>query len=219
MNDPGNSTTETITLRIHAAISEIAPEAWDACAGDINPTVSHVFLSALEESGSCTARSGWAPQHLSFADPAGRVIGVVPMYLKSHSYGEYVFDWGWADAFERAGGRYYPKLQVSVPFTPATGPRILTRPGPDEVDRKRMMAAGLMEMTRRLGASSAHVTFLPEDDAALLADMGFLHRTDQQFHWTDEGFEDFEGFLGALASRKRKAIRKERSEAVSDGIE
>src|SRR6266576_1757568 len=105
MNDPGNSTAETITLRIHAAISEIAPEAWDACAGDINPTVSHVFLSALEESGSCTARSGWAPQHLSFADPAGRVIGVVPMYLKSHSYGEYVCDWGWADAFERASGR------------------------------------------------------------------------------------------------------------------
>ena len=114
-----NDTGETITLRIHPAIGEIAPEAWEACAGDVNPTVSHVFLNALEESGSCTTRSGWAPQHLSFADPAGRLIGVVPMYLKSHSYGEYVFDWGWADAFERAGGRYYPKLLCAVPFTRA----------------------------------------------------------------------------------------------------
>ncbi len=148
MNDPGNSTAETITLRIHAAISEIAPEAWDACAGDINPTVSHVFLSALEESGSCTARSGWAPQHLSFADPAGRVIGVVPMYLKSHSYGEYVFDWGWADAFERAGGRYYPKLLCAVPFTPVPGPRLMIAPAA-RPDTKRHLIAGMIELTRQ----------------------------------------------------------------------
>src|SRR5262249_47536072 len=124
-----NDTGETITLPVHRAIKEIAPDAWDACAADVTPTVSHIFLNAMEESGSVSARAGWAPQHLSFSDPAGRIIGAVPMYLKSHSYGEYVFDWGWADAFERAGGRYYPKLQVSVPFTPATGRRLLVRPG------------------------------------------------------------------------------------------
>ena len=117
----------------------------------------------------------------------------MPCYVKSHSQGEYVFDWGWADAFERAGGRYYPKLQVSVPFTPVTGPRILTRPGAGEADRKRMMAAGLVEMTRRLGASSAHLTFLTEEDAELLGEMGFLRRTDQQFHWTDEGYRRLRG--------------------------
>ena len=143
----------------------------------------------------------------------------MPCYVKSHSQGEYVFDWGWAEAFERAGGSYYPKLQVSVPFTPVTGPRILTAPGPGEAERKRLMAAGLVEMTRRLDASSAHVTFLPEEDGALLADMGFLRRTDQQFHWTDEGYGNFDGFLGALASRKRKAIRKERADGARTGIE
>src|SRR5256885_7035198 len=116
MNDPGNSTAETITLRIHAAISEIAPEAWDACAGDINPTVSHVFLNALEESGSCSARSGWAPQHLSFSDPAGRIIGAVPMYLKSHFFGEYVVDWGWGDAYEPSRRRDYPQPLFALPF-------------------------------------------------------------------------------------------------------
>ena len=126
MNDGG----ETITLSVHNAISEIAPKAWDACAGDINPTVSHVFLNALEESGSTNARTGWAPQHLTFAGKGGRLVGAVPLYLKSHSYGEYVFDWGWADAYERSGGRYYPKLLCAVPFTPVPGPRLLVAPGP-----------------------------------------------------------------------------------------
>ena len=140
-----NDTGETITLRVHGAIAEIAPEAWDACAGDINPTVSHVFLNALEESGSCSARSGWAPQHLSFSDPAGRIIGAVPMYLKSHSYGEYVFDWGWADAYERSGGRYYPKLLSAVPFTPVPGPRLLIAPGAP-TETKRHLVAGMHEV-------------------------------------------------------------------------
>src|SRR2546421_583474 len=218
MNDPGNSTAETITLRIHAAISEIAPEAWDACAGDINPTVSHVFLSALEESGSCTARSGWAPQHLSFADPAGRVIGVVPMYLKSHSYGEYVFDWGWADAFERAGGRYYPKLLCAVPFTPVPGPRLMVAPAAPP-DTKRHLIAGMIELTRQRQISSLHVNFPEIADFEAFGEAGFLPRIGQQFHWTNDGYRDFDDYLAALNSRKRKAVKKERREALARGLE
>jgi predicted N-acyltransferase len=142
----------------------------------------------------------------------------MPCYVKSHSQGEYVFDWGWADAFERAGGRYYPKLQVSVPFTPVPGPRLLAGAGPDATQRKRLLATGLIEFCLQAGASSAHVTFLPEEDARTLAGMGFLTRIDQQFHWQDEGYRDFAGFLAALASRKRKAIRRERAEALASGI-
>jgi predicted N-acyltransferase len=179
--------------------------------------VSWDFLQALEESGSVSARAGWAPRHLVLEGESGP-LGFVPCYLKSHSQGEYVFDWGWADAYERAGGRYYPKLQVSVPFTPVTGPRLLAGMGPGAADRKRLLVAGLIELCRRLGVSSAHLTFLTEEDRALLVPMGFLHRTDQQFHWSDEGYGDFDGFLAALASRKRKAVRKERREAVADGI-
>src|SRR5436305_2571682 len=213
-----NDTGETITLRIHAAISEIAPEAWDACAGDINPTVSHVFLSALEDSGSCTARSGWAPQHLSFADPAGRVIGVVPMYLKSHSYGEYVFDWGWADAFERAGGRYYPKLLCAVPFTPVPGPRLMIAPAAPP-DTKRHLIAGMIELTRQRQISSLHVNFPEIADFEAFGEAGFLQRIGQQFHWTNDGYRDFDDYLAALNSRKRKAVKKERREALAGGIE
>ncbi len=183
-----------------------------------NPFVSWDFLEALERSGTVSAKTGWTPRHAVLKE-AGAVTAVMPCYAKSHSQGEYVFDWGWADAFERAGGRYYPKLQVSVPFTPVTGPRLLTAPGPHAAERKKMLAAGLVELTRRMGASSAHITFLPEADAASLAELGFLRRTDQQFHFTDEGFGDFEGFLAALASRKRKAVRKERREALASGVE
>src|SRR5437762_2738791 len=149
---------ETITLRIHGAIKDVAPAAWDACAGDINPTVSHVFLNALEESGSVTARAGWAPQHLTFEGRDGRVVGAVPMYLKSHSYGEYVFDWGWAEAYERSGGRYYPKLLCAVPFTPVPGPRLLIAPGAP-VETKRHLAAGMVELTKQRQISSRHINF------------------------------------------------------------
>ncbi|MBV9964327.1 MAG: N-acetyltransferase, partial [Alphaproteobacteria bacterium] len=216
MNDPGNSAGETITLRVHGAIGEIAPAAWDACAGDINPTVSHVFLNALEESGSASARSGWAPQHLSFSDPAGRVIGAVPMYLKSHSYGEYVFDWGWADAYERAGGRYYPKLLCAVPFTPVPGPRLLIAPGAP-IDTNRHLVAGMVELTRQRGISSLHVNFPEIEDFEAFGEAGFLPRIGQQFHWTNDGYRDFDDYLAALNSRKRKAVKKERREALSDG--
>ena len=189
-----------------------------------NPFVSWDFLEALEKSGTVGNRTGWTPRHailVDGSDPASAASvpsAVMPCYVKSHSQGEYVFDWGWADGYERAGGRYYPKLQVSVPFTPVTGPRLLTRPGEGETERKQLLAAGLVEMTRRLGASSAHVTFLPEEDADLLGELGFLRRTDQQFHWTDEDYQTFDGFLAALASRKRKAIRRERETALENGI-
>jgi predicted N-acyltransferase len=218
---------QAVAIRIVGALREIARDDWDACANPgwsrpleanvekraYNPFLAWDFLQALEESGAVSARTGWTPRHLLLEGPDG-AAAVAPCYLKTHSQGEYVFDWGWADAYERAGGRYYPKLQVSVPFTPASGPRLLTRPGPGESERKQLLAAGLVEFCRRSGASSAHLTFLPEGDWSMLGHMGFLQRTDQQFHWTDQGYHDFEGFLAALASRKRKAIRKERREAI-----
>ncbi|HXW25018.1 MAG TPA: GNAT family N-acetyltransferase, partial [Xanthobacteraceae bacterium] len=183
-----------------------------------NPFISHAFLEALEVSGSASARTGWQPQHLVAESAEGAVLGVVPCYLKSHSRGEYVFDRGWAEAYEHAGGAYYPKLQVSVPFTPATGRRLLARPGSDADDVRAGLAAGLVELTRLRDASSVHVTFAPVEECRLLGERGFLLRTDQQFHWENSGYSSFDDFLGALASRKRKAIKRERREAVAAGI-
>jgi uncharacterized protein len=182
-----------------------------------NPFVSHAFFSALESSASACARTGWGPRHL-LAKIDDTVVGIAPCYLKSHSQGEYVFDRGWADAYERAGGRYYPKLQVSVPFTPATGPRLLIRDG---VDRERITAAlaeGLIALCGISKASSAHVTFARETESRLLSEHGFLRRTDQQFHWHNHGFSSFDDFLATLNSRHRKAIKRERRDAVSAGI-
>src|SRR5579884_4463685 len=144
-----------ITIRVHAAIAEIPAAEWDACAGETNPTVSHVFLNALEESGSAAPRTGWTPQHLSLADSAGRIVGVVPLYAKTHSWGEYVFDHGWAAAYERAGGRYYPKLLCAVPFTPVTGPRLLLRPDAPAAVADALIAA-MVELARRHKLSSVH---------------------------------------------------------------
>jgi hypothetical protein len=195
-----------------SAPSAHSPEAY-------NPFISHAFLHALEASASATARTGWQPQHLVAEDPDGHVVGVVPCYLKSHSRGEYVFDRGWAEAYEHAGGAYYPKLQVSVPFTPATGRRLMVRPGPGADDIRAGLAAGLVELCRLRDASSVHVTFAPAQECRLLGERGFLLRTDQQFHWENRGYASFEDFLAALASRKRKAIKRERREAVCAGIE
>ncbi len=228
-------------IRVVPAIADISASDWNACAQSAesisqhlhpkheqadshsqksayNPFISHEFLLALEASKSATARTGWQPQHLLLEDDAGAVAGVVPCYLKSHSRGEYVFDAGWAEAYERAGGRYYPKVQVSVPFTPATGPRLLVRPGRLAQAARAALAGGIVELARLRGASSAHVTFLPEAEAELLAAHGFLRRTDQQFHWHNAGYADFDGFLAALASRKRKAIRRERAAARNGGV-
>ena len=209
---------ETVTLRIHGAIKDVAAGAWDACAGDLNPTVSHVFLDALEESGSATPRAGWAPQHLTFEDAAGRVVGAVPMYLKSHSYGEYVFDWGWADAYERAGGRYYPKVLCGVPFTPVPGPRLLIAPDAPAETRDNLIG-GMIELVRQRNLSSLHVNFPHEEDFSAFAEAGFLQRVGQQFHWSNDGYRDFDDYLAALNSRKRKAVKKERREALAGGIE
>jgi predicted N-acyltransferase len=164
------------------------------------------------------ARTGWQPQHLVVEDASGQILGVAPCYLKPHSQGEYVFDHGWADAYERAGGSYYPKLQVCVPFTPAPGSRLLARPGPQMQPVKEALAAGLIALCHKRGVSSVHVTFLPGDEWRLLAAQGYLQRTDQQFHFENDAYSTFEEFLSALSSRKRKLIRRERREALPEGI-
>jgi len=184
-----------------------------------NPFVSHDFLSSLEASRSVGGRTGWQPRHLLLEDAAGTLHGAAPCYVKTHSRGEYVFDYGWADAFERAGGDYYPKLQVAVPFTPVTGPRLLARPGPLHEAVRGALADALAEITTANDLSSAHVTFLTEPEWRLLGGRGFLQRTDQQFHWENAAYGSFEDFLKALASRKRKTIRRERKEALAPGIE
>ncbi|HYI27445.1 MAG TPA: GNAT family N-acetyltransferase [Bradyrhizobium sp.] len=225
MSDP------ELRLRVIPAIDQIAAAAWDSCANPAredaepksqdqlnNPFISHAFLHALEASASATARTGWQPQHLLAEHADGTLAGVVPCYLKSHSQGEYVFDRGWAEAFERAGGDYYPKLQVSVPFTPANGRRLLVRPGPDAEPAQAAITAGLLELCRRHEASSVHVTFMPERECAYLASQGFLRRTDQQFHWENGGYATFDAFLEALSSRKRKTIKRERRDALDNGI-
>jgi uncharacterized protein len=216
-----------LRIRVVPAIADVPARAWDACANPVepesqgstyNPFVSHAFLSALEASGSATARTGWRPQHL-VAETSDRVLGVVPCYLKSHSRGEYVFDGGWAEAYERAGGNYYPKLQVSVPFTPAAGRRLLAAPGEAACHVREALAGALIELCRMREASSVHVTFAPQAEWHLLGERGFLLRNDQQFHWQNGGYVCFEDFLGALAARKRKAIRRERQGALEAGIE
>jgi len=214
MNDAGGA----ISVKVHAAIADIPAAAWDACAGDGNPSVCHAFLEALEESGSTTSRTGWMPQHLSVAGPDGAIAGLVPLYAKTHSYGEYIFDYGWADAYERAGGRYYPKLLSAAPFTPVPGPRLMLRAGaPPEI--RTHLIAGMIELAKRRRISSVHVNFPEQADMDALAEAGFLQRLGQQFHWVNDGYRDFDDFLAALNSRKRKAVKKERREALAPGLE
>ncbi|MCW5732471.1 MAG: N-acetyltransferase [Alphaproteobacteria bacterium] len=184
-----------------------------------NPFISYEFLNALEVSGSTTARTGWQPQHLILEDETGRALGAAPCYLKSHSRGEYVFDRGWAEAYERAGGQYYPKLQVSVPFTPVTGPRLLARPGPQAGHIRDALAEALAKLTDANDLSSAHVTFCTEPEWRMLGERGYLQRTDQQFHFENPGYANFDDFLAQLSSRKRKTIRRERKEAHPPGID
>ncbi|HZS83435.1 MAG TPA: GNAT family N-acetyltransferase [Stellaceae bacterium] len=206
-----------VTVRALRGIAEIAAAEWDACAGGDNPFVSHTFLQALEESGSATAETGWLPQHLAVEDADGRLLAAAPLYLKSHSYGEYVFDHGWAAAYERAGGRYYPKLLCAVPFTPVTGPRLLLRPDAPAAVADALIAA-MVELARRHKLSSVHVTFPRPADRDRLAAAGFLIRTGQQYHWENRGYAGFDDFLAALNSRKRKAIRRERRDALAGGL-
>lgn len=214
---------DEVTIRVVRSFSEIKPAEWDLLSGasrsgaGYNPFISHAFLSALEDSGSATAETGWMGHHL-LLEQEGRLLGAIPCYLKSHSQGEYVFDYGWADAFQRAGGRYYPKLQASVPFTPATGPRLLVRHGEDVAQVQYLLAQGLQQVARELGTSSAHVTFLPQEELSSLTEAGFLHRTDQQFHFINRGYADHEAFLAELSSSKRKNLRKERRNALENGL-
>ncbi len=206
-----------ITVKVLTGIGQADPQQWDACAGPDNPFLSHAFLLALEESKSATRRTGWQPMHLTAIDAAGRIMGAAPMYLKSHSYGEYVFDHSWAHAYERAGGTYYPKLQVAVPFTPVPGPRLLVRPdAPPGVFAALVQA--MEEVARRTGVSSVHITFPTEDDWTRLGAAGWLQREGVQYHWENRGYGSFDDFLGTLNSRKRKAIRKERREVAESSV-
>ncbi|MEK1931039.1 MAG: GNAT family N-acetyltransferase [Pararhizobium sp.] len=218
--------TGEVKIRIETSFQDISRENWDGLAGaakgqpgDLyNPFISHAYLSSLEESGSATADTGWLGQHLLMEGSDGRLAGGLICYLKNHSQGEYVFDHGWADALERAGGRYYPKLQCSVPFTPATGPRLLSATGADTGAVRQSLTAGLQELARRHKVSSAHVTFVPEQEIPTFERAGFLHRTDQQFHFVNDGYASHSDFLETLASRKRKALKKERRTALEHGI-
>jgi predicted N-acyltransferase len=216
-----NAPSETaagLTVSVATRLSELSASEWNALAGGDNPFVSHEFLSALEESGCVGGRTGWSPAHL-IVSRGDTLVAAAPCYLKSHSMGEYVFDRGWAEAYEHAGGQYYPKLQVSVPFTPANGPRLLVPAGEDAAVMRRVLLSGLEALRGQTVSSSIHLTFLQEQDRAAAEAAGYLIRTDQQFHWSDEGYGSFDGFLDALASRKRKAIRRERRDALAPGIE
>ncbi|WP_207478207.1 GNAT family N-acetyltransferase [Arenibaculum pallidiluteum] len=210
-------TSESLELSVLDGIGRVDPAEWDACAGTDNPFLSHAFLLALEDSRSTGPKTGWLPRHLALRDASGRLIGGVPAYVKSHSYGEYVFDHAWANAYERAGGRYYPKLQVAVPFTPVTGPRLLVRPdAPDGA--ARLLIGGLEQVAERLGVSSVHATFPIASEWEAFGEAGWLLRLGYQFHWRNEGYGSFEDFLAALSSRKRKAIRKERESVAASGL-
>ena len=207
------------SARILHGIDEIDAETWDRCANPpaepFNPFLTHSFLHALEASGSTTARTGWQPFHLALEE-RGAVLGVVPMYVKGHSQGEYVFDYAWADAWHRAGGKYYPKLQGSVPFTPATGRRLLSRSKGQETEQALLGACA--QVAEKIGVSSLHFTFMPERQWRLAGESGYLRRMDQQFHWHNPGYDSFDAFLADLSSRKRKNLRRERRDAVAAGI-
>ena len=242
-------TTPEFRIRIVQSLAEVSAAGWNSCAdyergtsvkekhevkpiseddrspelstqGQANnPFVTHEFLSSLEDSGSIGVRTGWRPHYLLAEDATGALLGAAPSYVKSHSRGEYVFDHHWAEAFERAGGDYYPKLQIAVPFTPVTGPRLIAVPGRLEEAVRGALADAVVEIATTNELSSAHVTFLTEREWRLLGQRGFLQRTDQQFHWENADYGNFEEFLNRLASRKRKTIRRERKEALSAAID
>ena len=207
-------------VQVSRRIADLGREAWDACAANpdylANPFVSFDFLDAVEAAGCAVERAGWGPQHLSVEDEAGRVAAVMPLYLKSHSQGEYVFDHAWADAYERAGGRYYPKLISAAPFTPATGPRLLVRPDVDREEAWRTLIGGALAVCERYDASSLHVNFPTQAEWTWMGEQGLSLRQGQQYHWINAGYAHFEDFLGALSSGRRKTIRRERRDAQSE---
>ena len=205
------------SIKLHDGMQSFTPTEWDTCAGADNPFVSHAFLSALEESQSVSARTGWLAQHVSLHAPDGTLAAVCPAYLKGHSWGEYVFDQGWARAFEAAGGSYYPKLQIAVPFTPAPGPRLLVHPNaPPET--ATVLADALRQICGQLQLSSAHVTFCTTQNSTTLSQRGWLPRLGMQYHWHNNGYQTFDDFLAALSSRKRKVLKRERRDANAAGL-
>nr|WP_047573590.1 GNAT family N-acetyltransferase [Methylobacterium sp. ZNC0032] len=236
MSEAGNG---DLSVRVATSLKAVPAGAWNACANPYaladaisasatppsdpaldrdNPFVSHEFLLALEESRCTGGRTGWSPAYLLVEDEAGQLLAAAPSFLKSHSQGEYVFDHSWADAYERAGGRYYPKLQVAAPFTPATGPRLLVADTPRADEARAALIGGLETLRGQTQSSSVHVTFAQEPDIGALKQAGYLERNDLQFHWQNEGFGSYDDFLASLASRKRKALKRERREALSAGI-
>lgn len=236
MSEAGNG---DLTVRVATSLKAVPAGAWNACANPHaladaisasatpsdapaldrdNPFISHEFLMALEDSRCIGGRAGWSPAYLLVEDEAGELLATAPSFLKSHSQGEYVFDHGWADAYERAGGRYYPKLLVAAPFTPATGPRLLVADSPRADEARAALIGGLEALRGQTQSSSVHVTFAQEPDIAALKEAGYIERNDLQFHWQNEGFGTYDDFLATLASRKRKALKRERREALSAGI-
>jgi predicted N-acyltransferase len=211
-----------IAARLGGEARQIDAKLWDSLANPSrsaipHPFTRHAFFAALERSGSATAKTGWRPVHL-LLERGGNPIALLPLYLKSHSYGEYVFDHGWAEAFARAGGRYYPKLQASVPFTPASGRRLLIGRGEDEGAISGLLLEAAQDMVAQLHASSLHITFMTEAEWNLAGDAGYLLRTDKQFHWENRGYKSFDAFLSELASAKRKNLRKERASILEEGV-
>ncbi len=208
-------------VRVAGGMAEIAATDWDRCANPaelpFDPFISHAFLKALEDAETVNRRTGWVPQHLVL-EQDGAVTGVMPLYVKGHSKGEYIFDYGWAEAFERAGGSYYPKLQCAVPFTPVPGRRLLVGAGDGAAERERMLLAAAIEVAKRGDLSSLHITFCSDGEWTRAGEAGFLQRTDKQFHWHNQSYTTFDDFLATLASRKRKAIRKERAQAIESGL-
>jgi predicted N-acyltransferase len=206
-------------VSVHRRIADIGKEAWDACAAApdyaANPFVSFDFLDSLEQTGCAAERTGWGPSHLLLRDETGQPAAVMPLYLKTHSRGEYVFDHAWAEAYERAGGSYYPKLQSCAPFSPVTGPRLLVRPGADRTEAQRRLLAASLALCERIGASGVNVTFPTLPEWTLMGEQGLLQRQDQQYHWYNAGYSSFDDFLAALSSGRRKTIRRERRDALA----
>ena len=214
------TTAASAVIGVHRRIADIGRTAWDRCAAAPdyggNPFVSYDFLDILEQSGCATERAGWGPQHLALRDENQAVLAVMPLYLKSHSQGEYIFDHAWADAYERAGGRYYPKLVSASPFSPVTGPRLIVGPEVDRDTGRKALIDGALTLCDRFGVSTLGVNFSTQDEWRLMGERGMLLRQNQQYHWLNPGYDSFDDFLGALSSGRRKTIRRERRDAVAD---
>jgi predicted N-acyltransferase len=212
-------TEPTVSVGVHRRIADIGRDDWDRCAtrggGVYNPFVAYDFLDCLEQAGCAVERTGWGPQHVAVRDEAGKVLATAPMYLKSHSQGEYIFDYAWADAYERAGGRYYPKLVCASPFSPVTGPRLLVSPEVALETGRAWLAQGALAVCDRFGVCALGVNFPTQDEWRFLGERGLLLRQNQQYHWVNKGYATFDDFLGDLSSGRRKTIRRERRDAVS----